>query len=89
MEKTGIAVWDPVEIPQKKCAMWRFPLRSIWVERIETEWHVLSLPERREHGDAAYRLVARSQKPPSSQWRHYLHRDIGTMQPSPVLPDRP
>lgn len=89
MEKTGIAVWDPVEIPQKKCAMWRFPLRGIWVERIETEWHVLSLPERREHGDAAYRLVARSQKPPSSQWRHYLHRDIGTMQPSPVLPDRP
>ena len=30
-----------------------------------------------------------SQKPTSSQWRHYLHRDSGTMQPSPVLPDRP
>jgi hypothetical protein len=88
MEKTGIAVWDPVEIPQKRCAMWRFPLRSIWVERIETEWHVLSLPETRDDAGAAYRIVARSLKPSSSQWRHYLHRDSGTMQPSPVLPDR-
>jgi len=89
MDKTGIAVWDPVAISQKKCARWRFPLRSIWVERIETEWHVLSQPETRQEGDASYRIVARSQKPPSSQWRHYLHRDSGTMQPAPVLPDRP
>jgi hypothetical protein len=89
MEKTGIAVWDNVEIPQRKCAMWRFPLRSIWVERIETEWHVLSHPESGDDGRTAYRLVSRSQKPASSQWRHYLHRDSNVMQASPVLPDRP
>ena len=88
MEKTGIAVWDPVEIPQKRCALWRFPRRSIWVERIETEWHVLSLPEKRE-ARSTCRMVTRSQKPASSKWRHYLHRDSGTIQPSPVLPDRP
>lgn len=89
MEKTGIAVWESVEIPQKRCALWSFPRRSIWVERIETEWHVLSLPGARREPDASYRIVARAQKPPSSEWRHYLHRDAGTMQPSPVLPDRP
>ena len=43
MDKTGIAVWDRVEISQKKCVAWRFPARSIWVERMENEWHVLSL----------------------------------------------
>jgi hypothetical protein len=69
--------------------MWRFPLRSIWVERIETEWHVLSLPEPRRDGSASYRIVARAQKPISSEWRHYLHRDSGSMQAFPVLPDRP
>jgi len=89
MEKTGIAVWEAVEIPQKRCALWRFPLRSIWVERIQAEWHVLSLPAARREADASYRIVARAQKPPSSEWRHYLHRDGGTMQASPVLPDRP
>ena len=89
MEKTGIAVWEPVEIPQKRCALWRFPMRSIWVERIETEWHVLTLPEPRRNAGALYRIVSRAQKPISSHWRHYLHRDSGTMQPFPVLPDRP
>ncbi len=89
MEKTGIAVWEPVEIPQKKCAVWRFPLRSIWVERIELEWHVLSRVEPDGREESSCRLIARSQKPTSSQWRHYLHRDSGAMQPSPVMPDRP
>ncbi|MGO9307432.1 MAG: hypothetical protein ACLQDL_00235 [Spirochaetia bacterium] len=89
MDKTGIAVWDPVQIPQKRCAMWRFPRRGIWVERIETEWHVLTLPEKQEKGRASYRIVTRSEKPASSKWKHYLHRDSGTIQPSPVLPDRP
>jgi hypothetical protein len=89
MEKTGIALWDSVEIPQKRCAMWRFPRRSIWVERIETEWHVLTLPEKLDKGHASYRIVTRSKKPTSSGWKHYLHRDSGTIQPSPVLPDRP
>jgi hypothetical protein len=89
MERSGIAVWDQVEVPQKKCASWRFPLRSIWVERIESEWHVLSQPERLSPAEARSTLVPRAQKPASSQWRHYLHRETGPVQPSPVLPDRP
>ena len=57
MQKTGIAVWEPVEIPQKKCAAWRFPMRSIWVERIESEWHVLSLPRDARAGGRALQPV--------------------------------
>ncbi len=89
MQKTGIAVWEPVEIPQKKCAEWKFPQRRIWVERIETEWHVLSLPHSQRAGEAQCAFMPRTAKPTSSEWRHYLHRDGGPIQPSPVLPDRP
>jgi hypothetical protein len=87
MQRTGMAIWDAVQIAQGQCALWRFPQRSIWVERVESEWHVLSLPE---HGaEARASLMPRAQKPESSQWRHYLHDESGALQPSPVLPDRP
>jgi hypothetical protein len=89
MERSGIGVWDQVEIPQKKCAAWRFAFRGIWVERIESEWHVLSLPGTGSPAEASSAFVPRAQKPASSQWRHYLHRETGPVQPSPVLPDRP
>jgi hypothetical protein len=89
MEKTGIAVWDQVVVPQGKCAAWRFPHRSIWVERIESEWHVLSQSEAGSSEATITSIVSRAQKPSSSDWRHYLHRESGPVQPSPVLPDRP
>jgi hypothetical protein len=89
MQKTGIAVWEPVEIPQRKCAEWKFPLRRIWVERIESEWHVLSLPAEKRARDARCSFMPRTAKPESSEWRHYLHRNAGPIQPSPALPDRP
>lgn len=89
MQKTGLAVWDPVEIPQKKCATWRFPQRSFWVERVESEWHVLSMPETGKRRESTAGFITRGQKPGSSQWKHYLHRGTGPIQPSPVLPDRP
>ncbi|HET6451168.1 MAG TPA: hypothetical protein VFI08_07635 [Spirochaetia bacterium] len=89
MQKSGIAVWETLEIPQRRCARWLFPRRSIWVERIETEWHVLSHAQEIAQRDSSLMLVGRSLKPDSSQWRHYLHRDSGSVQPSPVLPDRP
>jgi hypothetical protein len=89
MQKTGIAVWDPVVIAQRQCAAWRFPLRSIWVERIESEWHVLSLPEPGKRAEARSMFIPRTQKPTSSEWRHYLHRESGLVQPCPVLPDKP
>ena len=89
MDRTGISVWEAVDIPQRKCLQWRFPSRSIWVERVETEWHVLSLPEAARQHMATRMAVARSMKPRSTEWRHYLHRAGGQMRPSPVLPDRP
>jgi hypothetical protein len=89
MQKTGLAVWDTVEIPQKKCATWRFPQKSIWVERVESEWHVLSMPDKRKDDESYAGFITRGQKPTSSLWKHYLHRGTDPVQPSPVLPDRP
>lgn len=85
--RTGIAVWDQLEIPQRRCALWRFDPRSIWVERVEIEWHALSIPG--DGGKEIAAFVDRAQKPKSSQWRHYLHTENVPVQPSPVLPDRP
>jgi hypothetical protein len=85
--RTGIAVWDEVEIPQRRCAVWRFAPRSIWVERVANEWHALSTPDGRGSGEAAF--VDRAEKPMSSLWRHYLHTVDVPVQPAPVLPDRP
>jgi hypothetical protein len=89
MQKTGVAVWDEVEIAQKRCAAWRFPRRSIWVERVESEWHVLTQEEPESGKDARSGFVARAEKPRSEQWRHYLHKDGARLSPAPVLPDRP
>ncbi|HEY9593355.1 MAG TPA: hypothetical protein VHE79_02700 [Spirochaetia bacterium] len=89
MERTGLAVWDPVEIPQKKCVLWQFPLHSIWVERVESEWHVLTRSVTARRADSRAGFIARGKKPTSSQWRHYLHRTPGPVQPMPVMPDRP
>jgi len=89
MQRTGVAVWEPIEVPPKKCAQWVFPQRTILVERIESEWHVLSLASAQRSGEARCSLIARAAKPESSAWRHYLHRDGGAVQPAPVLPDRP
>jgi len=80
--RTGIAVWDEVEIPQRRCAVWRFAPRSIWVERVDNEWHALSTPYGGSGAEAAF--VERTQKPTSSQWRHYLHTENAPVQPAPV-----
>ena len=85
--RTGIAVWDEVQIPQRRCAVWRFAPRSIWVERVDNEWHALSTPYGGSGAEAAF--VERTQKPTSSLWRHYLHTENAPVQPAPVLPDRP
>jgi hypothetical protein len=88
-EKTGMAVWDPVEIGQKQCAAWRFAPRRIYVERLAIEWHVLSLPGGEGDGTTASFLIERAEKPVSSAWRHYLIQEMSPVQPIPVLPDRP
>jgi len=89
LDKTGTAVWDRIEISLRQCVAWRFPARSIWVERVDKEWHVLSLAQEGGRGAARREPVARAQKPESSLWRHYLHKEIGPVQPMAVLPDRP
>jgi hypothetical protein len=86
-ERTGISVWDPVEIRHRQCAVWRFPPRRIFVERLDIEWHVLSLPG--SGGTASSAFIERAEKPLSSAWRHYLVRDASPVQPLPMLPDRP
>jgi len=89
MDKTGTAVWDRIDISLKRCVAWRFPARSIWVERVDNEWHVLSLVQEGWRGGIRREPVVRTQKPDSSLWRHYLHKEIGPVQPIPVLPDKP
>jgi hypothetical protein len=89
MDRTGTAVWDKIDISVRQCVAWRFPTRSIWVERVDNEWHVLSLSPKGWRGGIRRETVARSQKPDSSLWRHYLHKDVGPVQPVPVLPDKP
>ena len=89
MEKTGTAVWDRIEISVKQCVVWRFPAHSIWVERVDNEWHVLSLTSEGWRGEVRRETVSRSRKPDSSLWRHYLHKEVGPVQPIPVLPDKP
>jgi len=89
MDKTGTSVWDKTEISVKQCVVWRFQARSIWVERVDNEWHVLTLSSEGLHGAPRREIVARSQKPDSSLWRHYLHKEMGPVQPIPMMPDRP
>jgi hypothetical protein len=89
MDRTGTAVWDRINISLKQCVAWRFPTRSIWVERMDNEWHVLSLAQEGWRGTVRREPVARAQKPESSLWRHYLHKEVGPVQPISILPDKP
>jgi hypothetical protein len=88
-EKKGISVWDPLEIGQRQCAVWHFPPRHIFVERIEQEWHVLSQPGGNRAGSTSLSFIERVEKPDSTGWRHYLTSGASRVQPVPVLPDRP
>ena len=91
MEKTGIAVWDPVEIPQKtvrRCGAFRCAASGWSASR--PSGTSSPMPETRQERTPRTACSSRGPRSPtSSEWRHYLHRDSGPMQPSPVLPDRP
>lgn len=87
--KEGIAVWDSVDIGQKSCAVWSFPGYRIFVERIDIEWHVLSQPTEPSGSLASQFFIERTEKPDSSDWRHYLIRRSTPVNPVPALPDRP
>jgi hypothetical protein len=85
---TGLAVWDEWDLGQKRTAVWTFPERTIHIERVDQEWHVLSVVEATGAADASRTFIERSRKPASSEWRHYLSREPGPVLPAPVLPDR-
>ena len=85
---TGLAVWDDWDLGHKQTAVWTFPECRIYVERIEQEWHVLSVADATNVREASRTFVDRSRKPASSEWRHYLSRESGPVRPQPVLPDR-
>lgn len=87
--RTGLAVWDAISVGQRQCIQWRFPHRNIYVERLDYEWHALSLPADEPEILDSCELIDRSDKPESDGWRHYLLRDADRLQPMPVLPDRP
>jgi hypothetical protein len=61
------------------------------VERVDTEWHALSIISAQDNGARASSgaFIERTAKPFSTAWRHYLIRDSSLVQPLPVLPDRP
>ena len=88
-QREGIAVWTPVTIGQKECAVWTFPTRRIFVERVDIEWHVLSQPSHIASCPAIQAVIDRADKPHSSDWRHYLIRRPSALHPVPVLPNRP
>jgi hypothetical protein len=87
-EEAGLAVWDEWDFGHKQTAVWTFPERRIYVERIEQEWHVLSVAGPQNVRGASRTFIDRSRKPASSEWRHYLSREAGPVRPQPVLPDR-
>jgi hypothetical protein len=88
-EKKGIEVWDPLEIEKRRCVIWRFPPKHLFVERIEHELHVLSRPVSGGETTATLCSIEKSEKPESNEWRHYLTDSASLFQPVPVLPDRP
>jgi hypothetical protein len=87
-QETGLAVWGTWDLGHRQPAVWRFPERTIYVERIDQEWHVLSVAGSTGVREASRAFIDRSKKPVSSEWRHYLSREGGPVQPQPVLPDR-
>jgi len=87
-DDTGLAIWDAWDLGHKQTAVWTFPERKIYVERVEQEWHVLSVAGPQGARDASRTFIERSRKPSSSEWRHYLSREAGAVRPQPVLPDR-
>ena len=89
MKRIGLSVWDLREVGQRRCAVWRFPPRIIYLERVEIEWHVLSLATGKEEGESSFEFIGRDEKPDSSDWRHYLHTEVSPLQPAPVMPDKP
>jgi hypothetical protein len=89
----GMSVWSPVEIGDRQCAAWRFSPHSFYVERVENQWHVLSLPETGGAEDItdspACSFFQNIEKPESTAWRHFLLHEHRPLQAIPAMPDRP
>jgi len=86
------SLWDQVNVEDRQCVMWKFPPRSFFVERIDSQWHVLTVMNEMflETTESPSRcFIDRGRKPESTVWRHYLLKDLCPLQAIPVLPDKP
>lgn len=83
------AVWEPVEVPIGSCASWTLEGLSVWVERYEKEWHLLSLVQPEAEGAVYFSLRDKTEKPLSAEWTHHLLRKGNWAIPEPVVPNRP
>ena len=86
----NFSIWDPVEIPVGRCVSWKLGSLLLWTERYENEWHVLPVYS----GDEAdsgmdFSFRNKTEKPISTDWRHYLLREGLWAAPMPAMPDRP
>jgi hypothetical protein len=86
----ALAIWNSVDIEAGRCVSWRLGRLSLWIERYEQAWHVLSRYEDAPaHAEPAFSCDDRAGKPLSSEWKHYLVKAGNRASPVPAMMDRP
>ncbi|MFA6504632.1 MAG: hypothetical protein WCT14_00970 [Treponemataceae bacterium] len=86
----GLSIWSPVDIDVGTCVSWKIGNFSLWTERYEQEWHVLQqYSDTVTDSEPVFTVNARSDKPSSSNWKHYLLREGNRAFPVPAMMDRP
>jgi len=58
------------------------------VEHYEREWHLLPVYHREAEEPVGFSLRDKTEKPFSTEWKHYLLREGNLAAPAPVMPDR-
>ena len=85
-----LSIWNPVDIAAGRCISWKLGKLSLWVERYEQAWHVLSRYEDTESlAEPAFACDDKAGKPVSCDWRHYLLKEGNQASPLPAMLDRP
>jgi hypothetical protein len=88
----GLSIWKPVEISAGQCVSWDCGELSVWVERYEHEWHVLTEYKKSAESETAAPIAAfreKVEKPVSQNWKHFLLKEGGWAIPVPAMLDRP
>jgi len=83
------SIWDPVNVGVGQCVLWRLGALALWAERYEQEWHVLPRYDGNPgQAKASFSVRKRTEKPASTDWRHYLLRENEYAIPRPAMMDR-